>query len=137
MSVSVYLSFDGRCREAFEAYAAIFGGRIEFLMTVGESPHAAESPPERQGDVMHARVRLGDRLVMGADAPPEWRSVPAGFSMSANVADVAEGRRIFDALADGAEVKMAFAPTFWSAGFGMLVDRFAIPWMVNVDAAPE
>lgn len=136
MDVSPYLRFDGRCREAFETYAALFGGRVEFLMTVGESPHAGESPPERQGDVLHARLRLAGRLVMGADAPPEWRSAPAGFSMSVNLADAGEARRIFEALAEGGTVTAPFGATFWSAGFGMVVDRFAIPWMVNVDAPP-
>lgn len=137
MQISPYLSFDGRCREAFETYARILGGEVEFIMTVGESPHAAESPPERQSDVMHARLRLGDRLVMGADAPPELRSTPAGFSMSVNLQDVEEGRRIFEALAEGGEVKMPYGSTFWSRGFGMTIDRFAIPWMVNCDLPPE
>jgi PhnB protein len=136
MQINVYLSFDGRCREAFEAYARIFGGAIEFVQTWGDAPTADETPPERRGLVMHARLRLGDRIVMGADAPPEWRTKPDGFSMSANVADVEEGRRLFDALAEGGEVKAAYAPTFWSQGFGMVVDRFEIPWMINCDAPP-
>ncbi|MBP7001969.1 VOC family protein [Amaricoccus sp.] len=136
MQIAPYLSFDGRCREAFETYARILGGHIDFLMTVGESPHAAESPPERQGDVMHARLSIAGRIVMGADAPPQWRSTPAGFSMSVNVADEVEGRRLFEALAEGGEVKAPYAATFWSRGFGMAIDRFGIPWMVNCDQPP-
>ena len=90
-------------------------------------------PPEQRGQIMHAALRVGDRLILGADAPPAWRTKPEGFSVSVNVDDAEEGRRVFDALAEGGTVKMAFEPTFWSKGFGMLVDRYEIPWMVNVD----
>jgi PhnB protein len=135
MRVTVYLSFDGRCAEAFDFYAHVLGGTVEAKHTWGETPHASDLPPEQHGKIMHSSLRVGDRLIFGADAPPEWRSKPEGFSVSVNVDDAEEGRRIFDALAEGGTVKMGFEPTFWSKGFGMLVDRYEIPWMVNVDAS--
>ena len=131
MDVNIYLSFDGRCAEAFDFYATVLGGTVEAKHTWGETPNASDMPPEEHGNIMHAQLRVAGRLIMGADAPAAWRTKPEGFSVSVNVEDFDEGRRIFDALAEGGTVKMPFAPTFWAKGFGMLVDRYEIPWMVN------
>lgn len=136
MQVNVYLSFDGRCAEAFDFYAGVLGGKVEARHTWGETPDPGEISAEQRDKIMHAVLRVGDRLIFGADAPPEWRTKPEGFSVSVNLADAAEARRVFDALAEGGTVKAPFEPTFWSKGFGMLVDRFEIPWMVNVDTPP-
>jgi PhnB protein len=132
MNVNIYLSFDGKCAEAFDFYARVLGGSVDFKQTWGESPTGHETPPEQRDRVMHAVLRLGGTSVFGADAPPEWRTKPEGFSVSLNYDTVDEGRRAFEALAEGGEVKMPFESTFWAKGFGMLVDRYEIPWMVNV-----
>jgi PhnB protein len=131
MDVNIYLSFDGRCAEAFDFYAGVLGGTVEAKHSWSEAPQAGDVPPGYGDKVMHAQLRVGTKLIMGADAPPQWRTKPEGFSVSVNVADEAEGRRVFEALAEGGEVKMPFGPTFWAKGFGMLIDRYGIPWMVN------
>jgi PhnB protein len=131
MNVNIYLSFDGRCAEAFDFYARVLGGTVESRHTWGETPNAADMPAEEHGKIMHSQLRVGDRIIMGADAPKAWRSKPEGFSVSVNLTDVDEGRRVFDALAEGGTVKMPYEPTFWAKGFGMLIDRYEIPWMVN------
>jgi PhnB protein len=136
MRVNIYLSFDGRCAEAFDFYARVLGGTVAAKHTWGETPQAGEMPPEQQGKIMHAVLQVGDQLIFGADAPPEWRTKPEGFSVSVNLTDGDQARRVFEALAEGGTVKMPLGPTFWSKGFGMLVDRYEIPWMVNVDAPP-
>jgi PhnB protein len=136
VDIHSYLTFDGRCAEAFAEYARILGGTVEFSQTFGESPMSGDMPPEWQGKVMHAQLRVGDQRIMGSDAPPAYFEKPQGISVSLMFADAEEGRRVFDALAAGGTVKMAYAPTFWAKGFGMLTDRFGIPWMVNAgDAA--
>ena len=95
----------------------------------------AEKMPEGWRDkVMHAQLRVRDRMLMGADAPPDWFEKPQGFSVSLNLDDVDAAKRIFAALAEGGTVRMEFQQTFWARGFGMLVDRFGIPWMLNVHA---
>lgn len=132
MRINVYLSFDGRCAEAFAFYARVLGGSVAFTQTYGESPMAGELPPEQHGLVMHAQLAVAGTTVYGADAPPQWRTRPDGFSVSLNLDDLEEARRVFDALAEGGTVKMPLGPTFWARGFGMLIDRFEIPWMVNV-----
>jgi PhnB protein len=85
---------------------------------------------------MHARLVVGDQVLMGGDAPPQYFTQPQGFSVSLNFKERAEAERVFTAMSEGGAVKMPFQKTFWSAGFGMFVDRFGIPWMVNCEQEP-
>ena len=133
MKLNPYLAFDGQCREAFEFYAQALGGTIAFMQTMGESPMAEHTPPEAHGRIMHVTLHIGDEVLQGADAPPGQFTKPAGFCVAVHFADVAEGERVFNALAGGGTVQMAFQPTFWAKGFGMLVDRLGTPWIVNAD----
>jgi PhnB protein len=84
---------------------------------------------------MHGTLTLRDRVLMGSDAPPDRYEAPKGFSLSLQLTDVGEAERVFRDLSNGGTVVMPLAPTFWAARFGMLVDRFGIPWMVNCDDA--
>jgi PhnB protein len=131
MKLNVYLSFDGRCREAFEFYEKTFGGRIVFIQKIGESPMAATMPVETHDRVMHVTLHIGDQVLQGADAPPGQFSKPAGFCVAAHFNDVAEAERVFSTLAQSGTVQMPFQPTFWAKGFGMLIDQFGTPWIVN------
>ena len=80
---------------------------------------------------MHVTLQIGDQVLQGADAPPGQFSQPAGFCVALHFDEAAEGERVFNALAEGAKVQMPFQPTFWAKGFGMLIDRFGTPWIVN------
>jgi PhnB protein len=131
MKLNPYLAFDGRCREAFEFYQKTLGGRISFMQTIGESPMAASMPPEAHGRIMHVTLRIGDQVLQGADAPPGQFTKPAGFCVAVHFDDVADGQRVFDALAQEGTVQMQFQSTFWANGFGMLIDQFGTPWIVN------
>lgn len=136
MKIQPYLNFDGDCAEAFRHYAQVLGGELE-MQTNAESP-AADQIPESQGDrVMHARLVVDDQVLMASDAPPGQYQRPGGNYVSITFDDAGEARRTFDALADGAQVQMPFAQTFWSPGFGMLVDRWGTPWMVNTMAPAD
>lgn len=136
MQIDPYLIFDGRCAEAFRFYEQLLGGRIETMQTHGDSPIAGEVPPERHDLILHASMLLGDRRLMASDSPPEHYEKPQGTYVSINVDRAADARRIYDALAEGGTVKMPFEKTFWAAGgFGMVVDRFGTPWMVNCASA--
>jgi len=135
MKLNPYLSFDGRCREAFEFYAKALGGRIAFMQTIGESPMAASTPPEAHGRIMHVTLQIGDQVLQGADAPPGQYTQPAGFCVAVEFDDAAVGERVFDALAQNGRVQMPFQETFWAKGFGMLIDQFDIPWIVNAGEA--
>ena len=131
MKLNPYLAFDGRCREAFEFYEKTLGGSISFIQTIGESPMASDMPPEAHGRVMHVTLQIGDQVLQGADAPLGQFTKPAGFCVAMHFDEVAEGERVFTALAQNGNVQMPFQPTFWAKGFGMLIDRFGTPWIVS------
>ena len=136
MDLRPYLNFDGQCAAAFAFYARCLGGTIVFTQTFGESPMKDEVPPGWHDKIMHSTLALGDKvLLMGADAPPAQYSAPQGIQLSIAVADPADAERIFNALAEDGTVGMPFQKTFWSSGFGMAIDRYGIPWMVNCEQA--
>jgi PhnB protein len=131
MNIHPYLSFDGRCGEAFRLYERVLGGKIDFMQTYGESPMADQTPAELRDAVMHATLRVGDTLLMGSDAPPGHFQKPQGTHISVTLRDATEGARIFDELSEGGSVTMPFEKTFWAEGAGMVTDRFGTPWIIN------
>jgi PhnB protein len=133
MQLNPYLTFDGRCAEAFRFYEQCLGGKIEGMLTHGESPMAAQVPTDWRDKIMHARLVVGDTVLMGSDAPPQHREEAKGFSVSIGVDRPADAERIFAALAKDGTVRLPIQETFWAARFGMLVDRFGIPWMINCE----
>jgi len=135
MQIDPYLLFNGNCEEAFKFYEKCFGGKIEGMMTHGASPMAAQVPQEWHNKIIHARLVVDGQVLMGSDAPPQHFQQPQGFSVSIGVKQVAEAERIFQALAENGKVKMPIQQTFWAVRFGMLVDRFGIPWMVSCEQA--
>jgi len=136
MKVHTYLNFDGRCEAAIKFYEEAIGAKLMFKMTWGESPMAKDMPAEAQKLIMHSTLAVGDSHLMCADAPPDHYQKPAGMSVSLNVTNREEGERIFNALAKNGTIAMPYQKTFWSPGFGMCVDQFGIPWMVNCDQPP-
>lgn len=126
-----YLNFDGQCREAFKFYEQVLGGKIEFMATFGESPGGDQMPPEARDGIMHVSLKVGGCTLMGSDAPPGTFAQPQGLYVSINVDEPALADRIYNALAEGGNVQMPIDKTFWAERFGMVVDRFGTPWMVN------
>lgn len=137
MQLNPYLLFNGQCEEAFKFYEKLLSGKIEVMTTHEETPAANSVPAEWRKKIIHARMTVAGQLLMGSDMPSEHGEKPQGFSINIAVNDPAEGKRIFDALAENGTVKMPYGETFWAKGFGMLDDRFGIPWMVNCDNAVE
>jgi PhnB protein len=131
--VSAYLVFSGQCEAAFKFYEKCLGGKIEMMMTFGDSPMSDKAPADWQAKVMHARMTVGKTVLMGSDAPPERYEQPKGFSMSVGTRDAAEAEWMFNELAADGKVQMPLQQTFWAVKFGMVVDRFGIPWMVNCE----
>jgi PhnB protein len=129
--LSPYLFYDSNCEVAFKFYEKALGGKIEMMLRNEEGPPEMASPPERKHKIMHARMTIGDQVLMASDAPPDHFHKPQGFSVSLTVKDPAEAERKFKALSEGGSVNMPFGKTFFSKGFGMCSDQFGIPWMVN------
>ena len=135
MKVQPYLFFDGRCEEAIEFYKRALGAEVEMLMRFNESPEPPPPgmvPPGSESKVMHACLRIGDAAVMASDGRCQGRPSFAGFSLSLTARDEAHADRLFGALADGGEVQMPLAKTFFSPRFGMVADRFGVSWMIIV-----
>lgn len=131
MKISPHLCFDGQCEEAFTTYREILGGTIGTMMRYGDSPMARDVSPDLHGRIVHASLVTDNVELAGVDMLPDAYKKPQGFFVILSVADVAEAKRIFDALAAGGDIQMPFAATFWSQGFGVLADRFGIPWEIN------
>jgi len=133
--LNAYLFFNGQCEEAFTFYAKVLGGEIEAMMPHEGTPAAGNVPPEWRKKIIHARMRVGDTLLMASDAPPDHSEPAKGFKVNIGVDDPKEAERIFKAFSEGGTVQMPIQETFWALRFGMLVDRFGTPWMVNCEKA--
>jgi len=133
MQLNPYLFFNGQCEAAFKFYAELLGGKILAMMTHAGTPAENQVPPEWREKIIHARMVIGEQLLMGSDAPPGHFHQPQGFSVSLMVDEPEDAERIFHTLAENGTVKMPLQKTFWAIRFGTLVDRFGIPWMVNCE----
>jgi PhnB protein len=131
MIVNPYLGFAGNCREAFEFYAKTLGGKIDAMMTHAESPMADQTPADWRGKIMHARLSLGDQVLMAGDMRPDHYEKPVGFSVSVSLDTAKEAERVFAAFSQGGTVGMPLQETFFAERFGIVTDRFGTPWMVN------
>ncbi|HEX4535174.1 MAG TPA: VOC family protein [Rhizomicrobium sp.] len=134
MKISPYLNFDGNCREAFELYAKVMGGKDLHIMTFKDMPPDENMPltDDQKKMVMHARFIVGGDTIMGSDSPGRYNK-PQGYAISIGVDTPEEADRIFAALAEGGDVGMPIAETFWAKRFGMVTDRFGTHWMVNCE----
>ncbi|MCE0522136.1 MAG: VOC family protein [Methylacidiphilales bacterium] len=133
MQLNPYLMYNGQCEAAFKFYERCLGGKIVFKLTNGESPMAKETPPERLNHILHARFQVGDLVLMGSDSPPERFQKPQGFAVSLGIEKPQDAERVYQALAENATIMMPLQETFWALRFGMLVDQFGIPWMINCE----
>ena len=137
MKVQAYKTFDGRCEEALEFYKKSIGAEITSLMRWNESPdNDMKDPPGYEEKILNASFRIGETELiaddgMGNEALAEFKEM----TMVIEVADDAEAGRVFMALGEGGSVTMPLAKTFWSSSFGMLTDKFGVPWMVGVETA--
>ncbi|MET4580196.1 VOC family protein [Ottowia thiooxydans] len=138
MQFTPYLNFDGNCADAFAFYKDLFKGTVVHQSTFGEIPDGPPIAPEHRDRIMHISLNVGQQTLMGSDSMPDadvcsgGYAKPQGLWVSIGMESVEEGRRVFDALAQGGQSSMPFQETFWSPGFGMVIDRFGTPWMVNV-----
>ena len=131
MQLHTALSFNGNCEEAFKFYQQCLGGNIETLMTWGESPMADQVPADWRGKIIHTTMLVEGSALIGSDAPPGRYETPQGFTVAISLEDVDKAERVFAQLSEGGTVTMPLQQTFWATRFGMVNDRFGIPWMVN------
>jgi PhnB protein len=133
MLVEPYLFFDGKCEEALEFYRRAIGAEVTALLRWKDSPDPQMAIPGAADKVMHARIRIGDTMVMASDGRCQGKPEFQGFALSLTAADIAEADRLFAALGEGGEVQMPLSETFFSPRFGMVADRFGVSWMIYVE----
>ncbi len=134
MQVQPYLFFDGRCQEAIEFYRTALGAEDIVQMQFKDSPEGSTSPPGSEDKIMHASFRVGETTILASDGRCEGKPVFQGFSLSLFPSTDAEGKRLFEALAQGGQVIMPLAKTFFASTFGMTLDQFGVCWMIVVAA---
>jgi PhnB protein len=135
MQIQPYLFFEGRCEEAIELYKKALGAEVEMLMRIKDSPEPPPPgmhPPGSENKVMHASLRIGEARLMASDGRCSGKPSFQGITLSLDANDEAHAKRLFGALAEGGEVRMPLAKTFFSPCFGMVADRFGVGWMVIV-----
>ena len=133
MQLNAYLLFQGDCQEAFRFYESALGAKVESVLTPEGTPAEAHVPPSELNKVLHGRITVNGQTVMASDCPPNQYAKPQGFSITLTYPEAHDADRIFGALADGGQVQMPIQETFWAKRFGMVVDRFGIPWMINCE----
>jgi PhnB protein len=131
IEISINLSFNGNCREAFQFYEKALGGKVNIMMSWGESPMAKDVPPDWADKITHASISVGSQELTGGDTPGKNFRTPQGFSVILNLKDTKEADRVFRVLSEGGSISVPISETFWAARFGMVTDRFGTPWMIN------
>jgi PhnB protein len=132
MPLQPYLFFDGRCDEALDFYKKAVDAKVDMLMRFKDAPDQSMVKPESRDKVMHAAVHIGDAQVLMSDGHCQGTAKFQGFGLAVSVKDEAEADKMFGALADGGQVNMPMAKTFFSPRFGMVADKFGVLWMVMV-----
>ena len=137
MAFHPYLNFGGNCREAFTRYQEIFGGELVLLPMSDAPPGSYEITPEQKDLIMHAALMFEGHILMASDSNEADFGPVQYMYVNFTTPDGAEAKRVFEALAEGGKVEMPFGEQFWTPGFGVCVDRFGTPWMVNVESPEE
>jgi PhnB protein len=130
MHVSPYLFFDGRCEEAVEFYKKNLGAEVKMLMRFKQAPEDNKCSPGTEDKIMHGSIKIGDTAIMVSDGRVQNKPKFEGFALSLDAKDAADGDRLFNALAQGGQVQLPLAETFFAKRFGMVADRFGVTWMI-------
>lgn len=132
MQINAYLVFNGNCEEAFNFYAGCLRGKLAMLQRFGDTPGCEDMPASQRDRIMHVRLEAGGQVLMASDNHPDhpYDGIK-GCSIALSVDQTDEADRIFGELAQGGTVLMPMQETFWAKRFGMVTDRFGVPWMIN------
>ena len=135
MKLYTYLNYGGNCRQAFEFYVEHLGGRITEVTTHGELGDP-KTPPEMKDAIVHARMELGQTILLGADVQPARFQPMRSAYLTLIMDSSAEAERIYDLLKEGGQIFMPMEETFFARRFAMLRDRFGTSWMLLHEHAP-
>ena len=133
MTMNPYLSFKGDCEAAFKYYEQHLGGEMGGIFRYGGTPLSGSVPPDWSDKIMHGSITIGGQTLQAADVAPRQYESPQGFSLTLQIKSAADAERMFEALASGGQVRLPLEKTFWAERFGMVTDRFGVPWIVNCE----
>jgi PhnB protein len=137
MQMTISVNFKGQCEAAFAFYVECLGAELGSIFRYAGSPFANRVPADWSDKIMHGSVTIGGQVLMGADVTPDQYVEPQGFSLSLQIKSTTEAERIFHELAKDGQVVVPLEQTFWAARFGMVIDRFGIPWQINCEGANQ
>src|SRR5262245_35181171 len=137
MEMTPSLNFKGQCEAAFKFYEQCLGGQVGTIFRYAGTPLAHQVPADWQDKIMHGSVTVAGQVLMGGDVAPDRYEEPKGFSLSLQMKSAANAERIFNDLAKGGRVLVPLEKTFWAERFGMVVDQFGIPWMINCEGSDQ
>jgi PhnB protein len=130
MKLYTYLKYGGNCEQAFRFYEQHLGGKITMMMTHGQQPNPNDVSPDWKNAILHARMNIGETVLIGADVPPERFQPMRSVYLSLIVSSIDEAERIYTLLSDGGQIFMPMQETFFAFRFGMLRDKFGTSWMI-------
>lgn len=130
MKLYTYLNYGGNCRQAFEFYVQHLGGTITAITTHGESGAAGKATPDWSHAVLHARMEIGETMLLGADIPPDRFQPMRSAYLTLIVDSSEEAERIYALLKEDGQIFMPMEETFFAHRFAMLRDRFGTSWML-------
>ena len=134
MKLMPQLAFNGQCREAFEQYARILGGKITVMNAFSGTEEDGDMPAGctggSPGQIRFAELRVGDWALLGNDLPADFYKALRGFSIALHLESVSEARRVFSALAERGQITVPLGEVAWSPCFGLVTDRFGVPWLI-------
>jgi len=128
LKLDIYVNYKRNCREAFKFYEKHLGGKILMVSTFKDMPDSSNIPEDRKNDILHARIEIGDSVLMGADIPhaEPMRSAYLGLSVESDE----EAERIYKLLSEGGKIFMKMEKTFFASRFAMLRVKFGTNWML-------
>lgn len=129
MKLNTYLNYGGNCRQALEFYQKELGGKINMLMTHGESPVPGLGP-EMKDKVLYASFTIADTVVMASEVPGDRFQPMRSVYLCHSVDSDADAERVYALLSEGGEVYMPLQETFFATRSGQLRDRFGTSWMI-------
>jgi PhnB protein len=136
VNITPHLCFEGHCETAFRFYQQVLEGRITTMLAYGDTPMAPQVAPEWQRKIVHAGLSFEGGELAGVDLLPGTYKSPQGFFLTLGIPTRERTEEVFRALSEGGTVQMPLQQTFWSCAFGVLVDRFGIPWEINCQEGP-
>ena len=128
MKLDIYVNYPGNCQQAFRFYEQHLGGKITMVMTHQEQPDAANVSEDWKSAILHARMEIGDTILMGADIPQAEPMRSAYLTLRLNTPEEAE--KVYAILSEDGQIFMKMEKTFFATRFAMLRDKFGTSWML-------